>query len=644
MLTRLICALALTTTCHTHPLEHPAQLTFSRGDNPHTAQQPDAYPPTGSDWPYRPLPWGDVNILSTTDTHGWLLGHLRNEPSFSGDWGDFYSFVQRMKHEARRRGVDLLLVDSGDRVDGNGLVDAEPPPRPKGSSALEIFSKMPYDVITTGNHELYKYPVASYVSSALSRAYGEKWVVSNVNITQTDKRGEASEVMMGNRVRKFVTERGRKVTAIAPLFDFKAHAPGITVQSPSLMVQEPWFKEAISSAPDFFLLVGHMSLRTEPDSQWSLILSTIRAVHPHVPVLVFGGHHHIRDCVQEDAWSLGLAAGRYFETVGWASVSGLNDSTKPPVFKRRYLDQNRQTYAYHTQPDFDTPEGRAISEELTQTARRFNLTDRFGVAPQDYYLYRYPPSSPHSIFHLLTTKVLPLLIRRTDRPYEPYTLLNTGSVRFDLFKGNFTRGDQWIMLPFTNSFLYIPAVPLALASRVLHYLNIVGEHGLVSSSPSVPEAPPHRLAGPDARAARDAAALEHAHRRSLLTQSTAFEREQEQDDGKWRMKRRTEGYVTPDSCGVESDDPSEVLGDDTLHRPFRSSLQPIFVSTALPQHEEKIDVVFFDFITPDVLGALNVLGAAGKGGKKYGARDVEVYMGNLTANTLMEEYAKREWN
>lgn len=225
---------------------------------------------------------------------------------------------------------------------------------------------------------------------------------------------------------------------------------------------------------------------------------------------------------------------------------------------------------------------------------------------------------------------------------------------------------QWIMLPFSalsnllsrslelrklildsraaNSFLYIPAVPLALASRVLHYLNIVGEHGLVSSSPSVPEAPPHRLAGPDARAARDAAALEHAHRRSLLTQSTAFEREQEQDDGKWRMKRRTEGYVTPDSCGVESDDPSEVLGDDTLHRPFRSSLQPIFVSTALPQHEEKIDVVFFDFITPDVLGALNVLGAAGKGGKKYGARDVEVYMRNLTANTLMEEYAKREWN
>jgi 2',3'-cyclic-nucleotide 2'-phosphodiesterase (5'-nucleotidase family) len=79
------------------------------------------------------------------------MGHQRQEASFSGDWGgplpprsfslqgtdettrlDLYSFVTRMKAEARRRGVDLLLVDSGDRVDGNGLVDAEPEGHVKG--------------------------------------------------------------------------------------------------------------------------------------------------------------------------------------------------------------------------------------------------------------------------------------------------------------------------------------------------------------------------------------------------------------------------------------------------------------------------------------------------------------------------------
>lgn len=139
---------------------------------------------------------------------------------------------------------------------------------------------------------------------------------------------------------------------------------------------------------------------------------------------------------------MSLAAGRYMETIGFMSVSGLDDSTKPPQFRRRYLDQNRNSYAYHTTPDFDTEKGRAITRELAETAKRFNLTERFGVAPQDYFLHRFPPTSPNSILHLLTTEVLPLLIRRDDRSSAPFTVLNSGSVRFDVFKGDFTRNDQ----------------------------------------------------------------------------------------------------------------------------------------------------------------------------------------------------------
>lgn len=123
-------------------------------------------------------------------------------------------------------GVDLLLVDSGDRVDGNGLVDAQPPPHPKGYTALSFFTQIPYDLVTTGNHELYRYPVAKYAREVLSEKYGEKWVVSNVNITlENGKTGEKEEVLLGNRLRKFETEMGRKVTAFGPLFDFKGTLP-----------------------------------------------------------------------------------------------------------------------------------------------------------------------------------------------------------------------------------------------------------------------------------------------------------------------------------------------------------------------------------------------------------------------------------
>ena len=132
---------------------------------------------------------------------------------------DFYSFTHRLKQHARTLGVDLLLVDAGDRVDGNGLVDAEPAsPLPEGArSALDLFAHVPYDVVTTGNHELYKYEVAERVGRVLDERFGDRFVVSNVNITT----GTGADRPYGNRVRKFETEQGRKVTAFGPLFDFK---------------------------------------------------------------------------------------------------------------------------------------------------------------------------------------------------------------------------------------------------------------------------------------------------------------------------------------------------------------------------------------------------------------------------------------
>ncbi|KWU42710.1 hypothetical protein RHOSPDRAFT_20722, partial [Rhodotorula sp. JG-1b] len=621
-------------------------------------EQPDSSDPV--DWPYRPLPWGEVNFITTTDTHGWLLGHQRHEPSFSGDWGDFYSFTHRLKHHARTLGVDLLLVDAGDRVDGNGLVDAEPAsPLPEGAtSALDLFSHVPYDVVTTGNHELYKYEVAERVGRVLNERFRDRFVVSNVNITT----GNGADRPYGNRVRKFETEQGRKVTAFGPLFDFKAHAKGTIVQPPAAMVRQDWFLKAIAARPDFFLFVGHMSVDIEPDSEWRKVIAAVRAVHPKVPIVVFGGHHHVRQCARYDDYSMGLAGGRYMETIGFMSLSGLNETeVRAPTFRRRYLDQNRNTYAYHTGGrEFDTPTGLALTRRLHTTARLYNLTDVFGHAPRDFYLYRYPHTSPHSVLNLMTSEVLPKMVRRQGRG-EPYVVLNTGSIRFDIFKGPFTRNDQWIILPFTNAFLYVPAVPRSLASKLLRYLNLVGEHGLI----------------------------EHAYRRSVLRAKTTSSEDdgdypepeessladsQFDNEGARRPRRRpTEGYVTldPPGCGgADDDDDDERFGDDTLHRPFKSSWQPIFVATDFPppppppppssssssssagKKEDCVDVVFLDFIKPDILSALNVLsagrrgeqgGGGGGGGGPWTEEDVEVYLKGITANTLMEEYAKRYW-
>ena len=77
------------------------------------------------------------------------------------------------------------------------------------------------------------------------------------------------------------------------------------------------------------------------------VFNAVRAVHPLTPILIFGGHTHIRDCVQLDQRSMALESGRYFETVGWmsANLNAAKGNSDPIKFSRRYLDPNNVTYA-----------------------------------------------------------------------------------------------------------------------------------------------------------------------------------------------------------------------------------------------------------------------------------------------------------
>ena len=123
-------------------------------------------------------------------------------------------------------------------------------------------------------------------------------------------------------------------------------------------------------------------------------------------------------------------------------------------------------------------------------------------------------------------------------------------------------------------------------------------------------------------------AVEHAYRRAQAASYASY-------TGPTNL---TWGYVTEDSCPGH--------GDDTLHMPLPASPQPIFVSTAFPeldgggQDVPLVDVVFFDFIRPDIVAALNALQTE----RIYGREDVAVFVDSLTANTVMQEYASREWH
>ncbi|KIY51475.1 hypothetical protein FISHEDRAFT_36991 [Fistulina hepatica ATCC 64428] len=599
-------------------------VVLACGDHDGHSHDKRLYPQTQLTPPSRPLVWGDVNIIHTTDSHGWLLGHQKKsfpEPNYSGDLGDFSSFVTHMKEIALQKGVDLLLVDSGDLHDGTGLSDGYPPGGVDGHASNQFLKQLPYDIMTIGNHELYVYNDTLDMYENFAPALHGRYLSSNVNITVN-----GTSVPVGSRYAKFKTLYGRSVTALGVLYDFTGNDYNTTVQMVEDMVQEQWFNETIAEEPDFFLLVGHMPVA---EDKWPVVFDAVRAVHPTTPIIILGGHTHIRNCLQMDGRSMSLESGRYMETVGWMSVElPQHDTDQNLTFTRRYLDPNRVTYEYHTQTSnhtFDTVHGRNITAGLLALWDEFDLSYTYGTAPMDYLLTRVPYPSNDSLPTFLVAEAAPyaLGVNNTRADIPNLIITNSGSLRFDLYAGVFDKNDQLTSSPFTDSFLYIPEVPYSAASQVLDMIN--------DGSYEVRRKRDERY--------QDRARADETYyygRGFVQDRYTAWLRRMDILHGgpaRRSQSNLTLGYVTTDACPG--------IGDDTPHAPLASYDVPDYIQSNAPANvtnDTLIDFVFVDFIEDEVLDVLNAVGNV-----TYTSSDVSLYS-DVLADAILGVYAEAAWN
>lgn len=596
--------------------------------------------PSGGETLLRELTWGDLAFIHTTDIHGWYQGHQKKsypEPNYNGDWGDFASFVAHMRKLAKKKGIDLLLVDSGDLHDGAGLSDGFPAGQVDGQVSNQFHAKIDFDLLTVGNHELYKYEVGWNTLTEFVPTTKGRYVSSNVQISHAAPRGGANVTYnFGEQFVKFKTDHGRKITSLGVLFNFTGADNGITVQDPAKMVLEPWFAEAIAEEPDVFLIAGHMPVRHD---QFPTVVNAVRKVHPTTPIVVLGGHSHIRDCTQYDKHSMGLESGRYLETVGWLSMNLTSDG---PTFSRSYIDANRRNYAFHaglaSKPDkFDTALGKKITKEMDQVATAWNLSHVYGTAPQDYYLQRVPINDTSSLINFMTNKVLPTVISTSnpERKGVPNMVIaNTGSQRFDLYAGPFTKNDQYIVSPFTDAFQYIKDVPYKYASQIIHKLN----------NDKVAQATSRKRDVVDAESESGLYAqghVSHIYNRWMKEQHVfAAHSAAAEDLAKLDARaaeaeaQRTLGYVTKDQCPGE--------GDDTVHTAIPYASVPDYVQSPVTGEnvgaDDKVDVIFLDFIASNVVRILNSI----QTDRNYTAAEVAPY-NQYTTQDIYPLYAEQVW-
>ncbi|KAL2876134.1 hypothetical protein SGCOL_008673 [Colletotrichum sp. CLE4] len=614
-----------------------------------SAAQPGAASPVPA--PMRDLTWGQINFLHTTDVHGWLGGHLL-EPQYSADWGDYVSFAEHMRRKADEQGVDLLVIDTGDRVEGNGLYDAS---SPKGLFTYDIFKEQTVDVICTGNHELYQADAAQREHDITVPNYRENYIASNLDYIDPNT---GDRVPQAKRYRKFKTKnQGLNVVALGFIFDFTGNANNTVVQPVEDTVKEEWFKTMLrEEKPDLFVVIGHVGLRMP---EFKAIFTALRKEAWFAPIAFFGGHAHVRDALSFDREAYAIASGRYGETIGWMSVNNVKKKSKADAaddevydeaassvsFSRKYIDNNLLGLYHHTglnETTFPTEHGKNVSKLITKARKALDLDYQYGCAPQDLWVNRAAYPSDDSLFTWLETQVLPDVIHKDDRKDVPrLAIVNTGGLRFDIFKGAFTKDSTYIVSPFTSTFKYIPDVLYPVAKRVIDLLNKAGKIFAEMAGTSdvrfmnIPEMmyPKGDMVmlkkEEDAQPAGEPRRLELRHMPADNQQPLS---DNDDDDDKSKKPDLIGGYTTKDDIGTD--------GDDTEHSPITFYEVPNCIQTEIgfPKEgePEKVDLVFIDFILQWIIVALKFSGG------EYSENDV-LSWSDETLTYKMGEWIKENW-
>lgn len=583
------------------------------------------------------------------DTHGWHGGHLQ-EPQYSADWGDYISFAHHLHKRADEDGSDLLLIDTGDRVEGNGLYDAS---NPKGEYTFDIFKHQHIDVITSGNHELYLANSSNNEYYNTVPNFKQSYIASNLDI-QNPKTGELEP--LAPRFRKFTTKnQGIRIVSFGFLFNFHGNANNTVVQPVQETIKEQWFQDAIRTKDvDLFLVAGHVPVRNS--EEYDLIYKAIRNARWDTPIVFFGGHTHIRDYRKWEKNAQGIESGRYMETIGFMSMSGLSSEKKDDVsaqksgqkYERLYLDNNLYSLHHHSGKDnssFTTEAGKNVSDAISQARSKLNLDHAYGCAPQDFWLSRAPYPSDQSLLTWMEKKVIPDTFSEGGKP--SIVITNSGALRFDIFKGPFTIDSTFLVSPFTSGFRVIKDVPYSAASQVLQLLNnegpilleellalqqegvqTMGSHRLDDLAPPLPPVNHATLIGQSPK--------EHTLHRSEQQSPLAFPKPINQHTDK---PANIPGYTTTDDLGSS--------GDDTLHSAIKFYTVPNCVGSNVnfdPTDRkdgngapEKIDLVYNEFVQDWILLALRYLGV------KYEREDTEGAAGGKTMTRVISDWVGENW-
>ena len=454
------------------------------------------------------LPWNDVNILIVTDVHSWIAGHVHpdHQPALDATYGDVLSLYTHLSSAATKGGRDLFFVQNGDLNDGTGFSRVPP------AELVPLLQRLPFDALTTGNHELYKNEEIEYLAKAggFVESWGGRFLTSNVlNATTRQPIGARSRLLVGKN-------SGVRVLAFGFLYNMPDHDDGVAVTEVADTVKEAWFVEALNATKyDALLFLAHMDFA---DPLVDVLHGAVRAVVGRsVPIQFVTGHSHIRAYRDLDDRAASFEAGRYLDTIGFASF-GLDAARAAgeKLDETRAAGEQNNAYAYasssfaHVDIEANvaamaaaagladaaalpTPSGVALATEIARVGAALGLDARLGCSPKEWHSYA-SLSAADSLWALYLYHVM--VEQALGSNASLIVVQSTGSLRYNLYEGEVTLNDVETMAPFADRFWRVTAcIEGDELAAVLHALGASDEGALDGSLP--------RDRGPRDRGPRD---------------------------------------------------------------------------------------------------------------------------------------------
>jgi 5'-nucleotidase/UDP-sugar diphosphatase len=362
-----------------------------------------------------------IVVLHTNDIHGqaqprpatWVD---REVPPLVGGLPRVAAYVKRVRREAGETGAGVLVVDGGDWFQGTpeGFVD-------DGRIFVNAYSKVGYDAVVVGNHEL---DLGISALQEMIETYSVPALVANVFQSEGGDRVPWADPY------RVIEVAGLRVGVVGLL---TTTTPSIThPEASALYFEDPATALAEVSAElegrvDWILPVTHLGVPSD---------RRLAKAHPALDVIV-GGHSHtyLKQGVEQGETFI-VQAGSKASAVGQLDL-WFDEQTKELV-KREY-----KLVTLFAEPEDDDRNG-AVDKICTALVARSEreMAEPVGVLLEPLKrAFRRVHSSPAGNFITDTMRAA----LEAD-----VAIQNRGGIRCDLPKGEVTRRGLFELLPFGN--------------------------------------------------------------------------------------------------------------------------------------------------------------------------------------------------